>query len=85
MSAAIDRSALRKDFPIPDQKVHGKPLVYLDNAATPQKPRPPSPSPRPSPVRRARELAFSATLRQIIPRAACHLSAAFPCLRRLLH
>ena len=30
---------LRKDFPILDQKVHGHPLVYLDNAATSQKPR----------------------------------------------
>src|SRR5271169_4722586 len=35
----IDWSALRKDFPILDQKVHGKPLVYFDNAATSQKPR----------------------------------------------
>jgi selenocysteine lyase/cysteine desulfurase len=34
----IDWSALRKDFPILDQKVHGKPLVYFDNAATSQKP-----------------------------------------------
>ena len=30
---------LRKDFPILEQKVHGKPLIYLDNAATSQKPR----------------------------------------------
>ena len=29
----------RADFPILGQKVHGKPLVYLDNAATSQKPR----------------------------------------------
>ncbi|MDP1710435.1 MAG: cysteine desulfurase [candidate division WWE3 bacterium] len=29
---------VRKDFPILSQKVHGKPLVYLDNAATSQKP-----------------------------------------------
>ena len=29
---------LRKDFPILREKVHGKPLVYLDNAATTQKP-----------------------------------------------
>jgi len=36
MSAAIDWSALRKDFSILDQKVHGKPLVYFDNAATSQ-------------------------------------------------
>lgn len=29
---------IRKDFPILREKVHGKPLVYLDNAATTQKP-----------------------------------------------
>ncbi len=29
---------IRKDFPILGHKVHGKPLVYLDNAATTQKP-----------------------------------------------
>jgi len=31
-------SEIRHDFPILDQKVYGKPLVYLDNAATTQKP-----------------------------------------------
>lgn len=31
--------ALKKDFPILQKKVHGKPLVYLDNAATTQKPQ----------------------------------------------
>ena len=31
--------ALRNDFPILDQKVHGWPLIYFDNAATSQKPR----------------------------------------------
>jgi cysteine desulfurase / selenocysteine lyase len=31
--------ATRGDFPILDQKIHGHPLVYLDNAATAQKPR----------------------------------------------
>jgi cysteine desulfurase/selenocysteine lyase len=35
----VDWSALRRDFPILDQKVHGKPLIYFDNAATSQKPR----------------------------------------------
>jgi cysteine desulfurase/selenocysteine lyase len=30
---------VRKDFPILKREVHGKPLVYLDNAATTQKPR----------------------------------------------
>ena len=34
-----DWTALRADFPILDQMVHGQPLVYLDNAATTQKPR----------------------------------------------
>lgn len=29
---------IRKDFPVLSRKVHGKPLVYLDNAATTQKP-----------------------------------------------
>src|ERR1043166_9379002 len=36
---AIDWTSLRKDFPILDQQVHGKPLIYFDNAATSQKPR----------------------------------------------
>lgn len=36
---AVDWSALRADFPILDQQVHGQPLIYLDNAATTQKPR----------------------------------------------
>ncbi len=35
----FDAAAVRRDFPILDQSVHGKPLVYLDNAATTQKPR----------------------------------------------
>jgi cysteine desulfurase/selenocysteine lyase len=30
---------IRDEFPVLDQQVHGKPLVYLDNAATTQKPR----------------------------------------------
>ena len=34
-----DWSSLRADFPILHQQVHGKPLVYLDNGATSQKPR----------------------------------------------
>ena len=33
-----DVGKIRKDFPILKEKVHGKPLVYLDNAATTQKP-----------------------------------------------
>jgi cysteine desulfurase/selenocysteine lyase len=35
----LDVARLRMDFPILSQMVHGKPLVYLDNAATTQKPR----------------------------------------------
>jgi cysteine desulfurase/selenocysteine lyase len=35
----MDFAALRADFPILSRQVHGKPLVYLDNAATSQKPR----------------------------------------------
>jgi len=34
----FDVERVRTDFPVLDQKVHGKPLVYLDNAATTQKP-----------------------------------------------
>ena len=34
-----DWAKLRTDFPILDQKVHGKSLIYFDNAATSQKPR----------------------------------------------
>ena len=33
-----DIEKVREDFPILSRKVHGKPLVYLDNAATTQKP-----------------------------------------------
>jgi len=36
---AWDVERIRKDFPILQQEVHGKPLVYLDNAATTQKPQ----------------------------------------------
>jgi len=38
-SGALDATRIRNDFPTLDQTVHGKPLVYLDNAATSQKPR----------------------------------------------
>ncbi len=34
----LDVKKIREDFPILMQKIHGKPLVYLDNAATAQKP-----------------------------------------------
>ncbi len=35
----LDIDAVRKDFPILSERIRGKPLVYLDNAATTQKPR----------------------------------------------
>src|SRR3546814_230023 len=35
----IDINAIRKQFPVLHQEVNGHPLVYLDNAATAQKPR----------------------------------------------
>jgi cysteine desulfurase/selenocysteine lyase len=34
-----DLASVREDFPILKQTIHGKPLVYLDNAASTQKPR----------------------------------------------
>jgi cysteine desulfurase/selenocysteine lyase len=37
--ARFDVWKVREDFPILRQKIHGKPLVYLDNAATSQKPQ----------------------------------------------
>ena len=36
---AYDIAKIREDFPILSREVYGKPLVYLDNAATTQKPR----------------------------------------------
>jgi cysteine desulfurase/selenocysteine lyase len=36
---AFDVDRIREEFPVLWQDVHGKPLVYLDNAATSQKPR----------------------------------------------
>ena len=39
IQAGIDVVAIRKQFPILDREVKGKPLVYLDNAATSQKPQ----------------------------------------------
>ncbi len=38
-SAPLDVAHVRKDFPILHQLVNGKPLVYLDNGATSQKPQ----------------------------------------------
>lgn len=36
---ALDAARIREDFPILREEVHGKPIVYLDNAASTQKPR----------------------------------------------
>ena len=38
ISAGFDVDKLREDFPVLKQRIHGKPLVYLDSAATSQKP-----------------------------------------------
>jgi len=39
IASAFDVQHVRRDFPILKQRIHGKPLVYLDNAATTQKPQ----------------------------------------------
>ena len=39
VAGAFEVERLREEFPILKQKVHGKPLVYLDNASTSQKPQ----------------------------------------------
>lgn len=36
---AFDAASIKRDFPILRQQVHGKPLIWLDNAATTQKPQ----------------------------------------------
>ena len=38
ISAGFDVEKVREDFPVLKQRIHGKPLVYLDSAATAQKP-----------------------------------------------
>ena len=38
VSALFDVEKIREDFPVLKQTIHGKPLVYLDSAATAQKP-----------------------------------------------
>jgi len=35
----LDVEKIREDFPILSRTIHGKPLIYLDSAATSQKPR----------------------------------------------
>lgn len=39
IAPSLDIQPIRQDFPILDQQINGRPLVYLDNAATTQKPR----------------------------------------------
>jgi len=39
IAPAFDVEAIRRDFPILSRDVYGKPLVYLDNAASAQKPK----------------------------------------------
>ena len=39
MATFLNPADVRKDFPILDQQVNGKPLIYFDNAATTQKPK----------------------------------------------
>jgi cysteine desulfurase/selenocysteine lyase len=39
LAEGLDVDKIRADFPILKQKIHGKPLVYLDNGATSQKPQ----------------------------------------------
>ena len=36
---SYDVAAIRKDFPILARRIHGKPLAFLDSAASAQKPR----------------------------------------------
>ena len=38
-NSIFDVNQIRKDFPVLNQYVHGKPIVWLDNAATTQKPK----------------------------------------------
>ncbi|MGA0393606.1 MAG: aminotransferase class V-fold PLP-dependent enzyme, partial [Rhodospirillales bacterium] len=39
VNGAYPIERIRADFPILSEQVHGKPLVYLDNGASAQKPR----------------------------------------------
>ncbi|MGH2395156.1 MAG: aminotransferase class V-fold PLP-dependent enzyme, partial [Candidatus Limnocylindria bacterium] len=39
MASMYDIASVRRDFPILDRQINGRPLVYLDNAATTQKPQ----------------------------------------------
>ena len=37
--SSLNIDAIRRDFPVLHQQVNGQPLIWLDNAATTQKPR----------------------------------------------
>ena len=39
LTESLDITKIRSEFPILHQQINGKPLVYLDNAATTQKPQ----------------------------------------------
>jgi cysteine desulfurase/selenocysteine lyase len=39
MTLSLDVAKIRQDFPILNETIHGRPLVYLDNAASTQKPK----------------------------------------------
>jgi len=39
MTLSLDVAKIRQDFPILGETIHGRPLVYLDNAASTQKPK----------------------------------------------
>ena len=38
-NGSYDVARVREEFPILDMQVHGKPLVYIDNGASAQKPK----------------------------------------------
>ena len=40
MQPTMDIDKIREDYPILQRQIEGRPLVYLDNAATSQTPRP---------------------------------------------
>ena len=39
MTTTLDVADIKADFPLLEREVHGCPIVYLDSAATSQKPR----------------------------------------------
>ncbi len=61
-AAALDVERVRRDFPILERSINGRPLVYLDSAASAQ---------RPLPVLRAVERYETHSSRQRTPRRSC--------------